>query len=93
MTHQQFLRTTSSQLNALQNRHKIKTQLADYRAALITSILYNVNRGDNPTRSAASFFSSLAEFEETEVKQVEVVKTADQQLDFLEALFGPAPMR
>ena len=91
MTPAQFLDTTPRQLTALQARYKVQVQQADYRAALITSILYNSNRGkDQPTRSAASFFTSLSEFEQKEKEKEQVVMGAEKQQKFLEMLFGPA---
>ena len=41
-------------------RHNIATQQADYRAALMTSILYNVHKADGqPSRSPEDLFPSL----------------------------------
>lgn len=61
LTEEQFLDLTPAKFRALGKRHELKNQLEDYRAGVIASLLYNINRGKNPSKGPEAFFRSLAQ--------------------------------
>lgn len=83
LSKEEFLKLTPAQFRALGKRHQIRVQQADYRAALVASILYNVYRGKNPYRTPASFFYSLQEEKESSGKSGQLEMSGQQMLLYM----------
>lgn len=84
-----FWNLTPAQFWALSERKNENTRLADYRAGLIASILFNVNKSKTePVKSAIDFFHS---FDDLKKEQKANAMKPEQINDMMFKMFPQVP--